>query len=245
MQRAQEDADEDARSSGTILGSLAVAFPRTLPIMAGFLVLGISYGFLMTSRGFPVIYPLAMSALIYAGSMEFVTVDLLMSTFNPWGALMLTLMVNARHLFYGLAMLPVFRGTGRKKPYLIFGMCDETFALESAEPHPAGTDKGWYLFFVTLLNQIYWVGGATLGAVLGNLANFDTRGLDFVLTAMFLVLFLEQWRQAEARVPALIGLLASLACLLVFGPDRFIIPSMAVILAVFILLDFRSQREAS
>ena len=232
MQRAQEEADDDAKSSGTVLDSLAAAFPRTLPILAGFMVLGASYGFLMTSRGFPVIYPLAMSALIYAGSMEFVTVDLLMSTFNPWGALMLT-------------MLPVFRGTGRKKPYLIFGMCDETFALESADPHPAGTEKGWYLFFVTLLNQIYWVGGATLGAVLGNLANFDTRGLDFVLTAMFLVLFLEQWRQAEARLPALIGLLASLACLLVFGPDRFIIPSMVVILAIFIFLDFRSQREAS
>ena len=229
MQRAQEEADDDAKSSGTVLDSLAAAFPRTLPILAGFMVLGASYGFLMTSRGFPVIYPLAMSALIYAGSMEFVTVDLLMSTFNPWG----------------LAMLPVFRGTGRKKPYLIFGMCDETFALESADPHPAGTDKGWYLFFVTLLNQIYWVGGATLGAVLGNLANFDTRGLDFVLTAMFLVLFLEQWRQAEARVPALIGLLASLACLLVFGPDRFIIPSMVVILAIFIFLDFRSQRKDS
>lgn len=228
----------DQTKTGSVAGkAFKAAFPLTLPILAGFLFLGISYGFLMTSKGFPIIYPLAMSALIFAGSMEFVTVDLLLSTFNPLGALALTLMVNARHLFYGLAMLPQFRGTGWKKPYLIFGMCDETFALISSNKEPPGVDRGWFMFFITLLNQAYWVGGATAGAVLGNLARFDARGLEFVLTSMFTVLFVDQWLKTRTHSPAVIGLASSLVCLLVFGPDHFIIPSMVLIVAVFAIAD--------
>lgn len=235
--KGRKETMKQVREGSAVSKAFRAALPLTLPILAGFLFLGISYGFLMTSKGFPIIYPLAMSALIFAGSMEFVTVELLLSAFDPLGALVLTLMVNARHLFYGLAMLPRFRGTGWKKPYLIFGMCDETFALISSSKEPPGVDRGWFMFFITLLNHAYWVGGAVAGAVLGNLARFDARGLEFVLTAMFAVLFIDQWMRTKTHSPALIGLTASLVCLLVFGPDHFIIPSMVLIVAAFAIAD--------
>lgn len=218
------------------LKAFKAALPYTLPICAGFLFLGISYGFLMGSRGFSFVYPLCMSALIFAGSMEFVTVDLLLSTFNPIAAFIMALMVNARHLFYGLTMLDRFRDTGRKKPYLIFGMCDETFAINSSVEPPADVDRGWFMFFVTLLNQLYWVAGATIGGVLGNVVSFDTTGLDFVLTALFFVLFLDQWLAATGKVPAVAGVTASAVCLAALGPDAFMIPAMALILVIFYLM---------
>ena len=144
------------------------ALPYSLPICIGFLFIAMSYGFLMRSRGFSVFYPMAMSAFIFAGSMEFVAVELLLSAYAPLHAFLLTLMVNARHLFYGISMLEKYKGMGWKKPYLIFGMCDENL-LHQLHRHPAGgrADRGWFMFFVTLLNQTYWVAGATLGALLG------------------------------------------------------------------------------
>ncbi len=226
------------------LKAFKAALPYTLPICAGFIFLGISYGFLMGSRGFSFVYPLCMSALIFAGSMEFVTVDLLLSTFNPLIALVMALMVNARHLFYGLSMLERFRGTGRKKLYLIFGMCDETFAINSSVEPPADVDRTWFMFFVTLLNHLYWITGATLGGILGNVLTFDTTGLDFVLTALFFVLFLDQWLAATGNVPAVVGVAASAACLAVLGPDAFMIPAMALILGIFYLM-WRSETPLS
>ena len=143
------------------------ALPYSLPICIGFLFIAMSYGFLMRSRGFSVFYPMAMSAFIFAGSMEFVAVELLLSAYAPLHAFLLTLMVNARHLFYGISMLEKYKGMGWKKPYLIFGMCDETFSINCTVTPPEGVDRGWFMFFVTLLNQTYWVAGATLGALLG------------------------------------------------------------------------------
>ena len=140
------------------------ALPYSLPICIGFLFIAMSYGFLMRSRGFSVFYPMAMSAFIFAGSMEFVAVELLLSAYAPLHAFLLTLMVNARHLFYGISMLEKYKGMGWKKPYLIFGMCDETFSINCTVTPPEGVDRGWFMFFVTLLNQTYWVAGATLGA---------------------------------------------------------------------------------
>ncbi len=212
------------------------AFPYTVPICAGFLFLGISYGFLMSSKGFPIIYPLCMSLLIFAGSMEFVTVNLLLSTFQPISAFLLALMVNARHIFYGISMLEKFKGTGKKKWYLIFGMCDESFSINCSAKIPEGIDQGWFLFFVTLLNHIYWVSGATIGAILGNIITFHTEGIEFVLTALFLVIFLNQWMETKRHTPALIGVAASLVSLLIFGPDNFMIPAMLLILAVFLAI---------
>ena len=164
------------------------ALPYTLPICFGFLFLGMSYGFLMHSKGFPFVYPLFMSLFIFAGSMEFVTVNLLLSAFHPLSAFLLALMVNARHLFYGISMLDKYKNCGPKKFYLIYGMCDESFSINCAVTPPPEIDRGWFMFFVTLLNHIYWVSGATLGALLGYVIHFDTTGIEFVMTALFVVM---------------------------------------------------------
>lgn len=210
-------------------------FPNTLPILAGFLFLGIAYGIYANTSGFPAIYPMVMSFTIFAGAMEFVAVQLLLGAFNPLGALMLTLMVNARHLFYGISMLDKYKGTGWKKPYLIFGMCDESFSINCTADIPAGIDKGWFMFFVTLLNQFYWVLGATLGGCFGSLIHFNAKGLDFVMTALLVVIFLNQWMKEKKHYSSLMGLGLSALCLVIFGPDNFIIPSMICVIALLSL----------
>ncbi len=210
--------------------ALSAAFPYTIPIFAGFWFLGLAYGIYMNVSGFSAWYPMFMSMLIFGGSLEFVAVTMLLSSFAPLQTLIMTLMIQARHLFYGLSMLDKFKGTGWKKPYLIFGMCDETFSINYTAKIPEHVDKGWFMFFVTLLNQIYWVSGATLGGILGSLLSFDTEGLDFVMTAMLVVIFLEQWLKEKKHYTALIGVLCSAGCLLLFGAESFMIPTMACIL---------------
>ncbi|MFR7990132.1 MAG: AzlC family ABC transporter permease [Anaerovoracaceae bacterium] len=210
--------------------ALSAAFPYTIPIFAGFWFLGLAYGIYMNVSGFSAWYPMFMSMLIFGGSLEFVAVTMLLSSFAPLQTLIMTLMIQARHLFYGLSMLDKFKGTGWKKPYLIFGMCDETFSINYTAKIPEDVDKGWFMFFVTLLNQIYWVSGATLGGILGSLLSFDREGLDFVMTAMFVVIFLEQWLKEKKHYTALIGVLCSAGCLLLFGAESFMIPTMACIL---------------
>ena len=209
------------------------ALPRTLPILVGFVFLGMSYGLLMRSKGFSFIYPMFMSMFIFAGSMEFVTANLLLADFNPIYAFLLALMVNARHLFYGISMLEKFDGTGWKKPYLIFGMCDETFSVNCTADLPPDVDKGWFMFFVTLLNQIYWVVSSTAGSLLGYVIHFNTKGIEFVMTALFVVMFLGQWEKKENRVPALVGLIGTAVCLPIFGSKYFIVPAMVLIVAAF------------
>lgn len=211
------------------------AFPHTLPICIGFLFLGMSYGFLMRSKGFSFVYPMFMSLFIFAGSMEFVTINLLLSAFHPLSAFFLTLMVNARHLFYGISMLEKYRHVGWKKAYLIYGMCDESFTINCTVTPPADVDKGWFMLFVTLLNQIYWVSGATLGALLGYIIHFDATGIEFVMTALFVVMFINQWEEASHHKSALTGIACSFICLLIFGGQNFILPAMVSIVLCFLL----------
>lgn len=216
----------------TIRKAFRCAFPYTIPIFAGFWFLGLTYGIYMNVSGFSFWYPMLMSLTIFAGSMEFVTVNLLLGAFDPLQALALTLMINARHLFYGISMLDKYRGTGWKKIYLIFGMCDESFSINCSAEIPKDVDRGWFMFFVTLLNHFYWFSGATLGGIFGSLLHFNTEGLEFVMTAMFVVIFLEQWRKERRHTSALLGLALPLLCLILFGADNFIIPAMAALLLV-------------
>lgn len=221
----------------TLSTALRAAFPLTIPIMTGFLFLGTAYGVYMNASGFPAVYPILMSLTIFAGSMEFVAVNLLLGAFDPLGALLLTLMVNARHLFYGIAMLDRYRAVeGKKRWYLIFGMCDESFSVNCAAQVPEGVDRGWFYFFVTLLNQCYWVCGATLGGVFGSLLDFDLEGLEFVMTALLAALFLEQLLKEKDHTSAFLGLGLSAVCLAVFGSEGFMIPAMLAILGALTLL---------
>lgn len=221
---------------GGKLAAFRAAFPHTIPILTGFGFLGMAYGVLMHAMGFSFLYPMIMSLTIFGGSLEFVVATMLLAPFAPVEAFVMALLIQARHLFYGIAMLERYKGLGRKRGYLIYGLCDETFSINCTAQIPEGVDRGWFYFFVTLLNQFYWVAGATVGGLLGSLLSFDFQGLDFVMTAMFAVFFLEQLLKEKTPWPALIGVGSSVACLLAFGPESFLIPAMACILLLLGLL---------
>ena len=216
--------------------ALKAAFPYTIPIFAGFWFLALAYGIYMNVSGFSFWYPMAMSAIIYGGSLEFVAVSMLLSPFAPVQTFLMTLMIQARHLFYGISMLDKYNHLGAKKLYIIYAMCDKTFSVNYTAKIPDDVDRGWFYFFVSLLNQIYWVSGATIGGLLGSLIHFDTTGLDFVMTAMFVVIFMEQWMKEKHHFSELIGLIAAVGCLLLFGADNFMIPTMVCILAALSFL---------
>lgn len=227
----------------TIKKAFTAAFPNTIPIFAGFWFLGMTYGIYMNVSGFSFWYPMLMSLTIFAGSIEFVTVNMLLGAFNPLQALAMTLMINARHLFYGISMLEKYRGTGWKKFYLIFGMCDESFSINYTARIPKDVDCGWFMFAVTLLNHFYWFSGATLGGIFGSLIHFNTEGLEFVMTAMFIVIFLEQWMKEKDHRSGILGLVLSGICLIAFGADHFIIPAMLAILAVLTVMRTKIEKE--
>lgn len=221
--------------------AFSAAFPHTIPILAGFLFLGISYGLYATAAGFAFWYPILMAVVIFGGSLEFVAVEMLLGVFAPVQTIIMALMIQARHLFYGISMLEKYKGTGWKKVYLIYGMCDESFSINCSADIPADIDKGWFMFFVTLLNQCYWVMGTAVGAVLGSVVTLNLDGLEFVMTAMFVVIFMDQWLKEKKHYTGMIGVAASAACLLVFGADSFMIPTMLCVLCL--LTVFRKPIE--
>lgn len=228
--------------SKKIKAAFFAAFPNTIPIFAGFLFLGIAYGIYMNQSGFKFYYPMFMSFIIFAGSVEFATVSWLLGSFDPVNIFFLTLMINARHLFYGLSMLEKYNIPGWKKLYLIYGMCDESFSINATVDVPKDIDKGLFMFFVTILNQIYWVAGATIGGIFGSFIPFDTKGLEFVMTALFVVIFLENWLKEKDHNASVIGLFISFICLMIFKGTNFIIPSMIIILSILTLLRGRLQK---
>lgn len=223
--------------------ALKAAFPQTIPIFTGFCFLGLAYGIYMNASGFSFVYPMFMSLLIFGGSLEFVAVEMLLSPFAPLSVIIMTLLIQARHLFYGISMLDKYKGMGWKKFYLIFGMCDESFSINCSAQIPEDVDKGWFMFFVTLLNQFYWVASATIGGLIGSLLKINTDGISFVMTAMFVVIFLDQWLKEDSHISSLIGIIVSAICLICFGADSFMLPTMACIL--ILLTVFRKNIEKS
>lgn len=221
--------------------ALKAAFPHTLPVLTGFFFLSMAYGILMDSKGYGVAWTALFSLVVFAGSAQYMAISFLTSIFNPIYALLMTLMINARHLFYGISMLDRYRASGKFKPYLIFGMCDETFSIVCSVQAPKDVDKNWFYFFITFLNHSYWVIGSIIGGLLGTMITFNISGLDFVLTALFIVIFLGQWKAKSDHKPAMTGLVCSIICLIIFGPDNFIIPSMIAILSVLTI--FRKDYE--
>ena len=212
--------------------TIQAAFPHTIPVLTGYLFVGLAFGFLLQSKGFDFLWAGFMSVTVFAGAMQFVTITLISEPFSPLSVFLITLMVNARHIFYGFSMLEKFRGTGKYKPYLVFGLTDETFTLLYSVIPPAGVSPGGLFFFITLLNHCYWIAGSVFGALLGAQLPFNTEGIEFVMVALFTAIAVEQFRLKHNRIPCMIGLAASLSCLLVFGPERFLLPAMAVIVVV-------------
>lgn len=220
----------------TKLRALRAAFPHTIPVLTGFLVLGIAYGVLMQTKGYGVICAVAMSAIAFCGSMQFVALTLLTTVFVPVQAFFLSLMVNARHLFYGISMLEKYKGLGKLRYFLIYTLCDETFSIASSIDPPADIARKDFYFFISLLDYLYWIIGTFLGSVLGSFITFNTEGLDFVLTALFVVLLLEQLKHRENIPSALAGLAATVVALLIFGADNMVIPAMVLILVILLVM---------
>ena len=218
------------------------ALPRTIPVMVGYLFLGAAYGILMNVNGYGIGWTFAISVLVYAGSLQYLGVTMLAGMVHPLAALMMSLMLNARHLFYGISMLGKYGEVRRGKPYLIFGLTDETFSVVCHDTAPKNLSQDKVYFWITLLDQCYWVLGSVLGAIAGSFITFDTTGLDFALTALFVVIFVDQWKQKEGHVPAVIGVLASVVCLMLWGASSFIIPAMALILAI-LTWQYRKERK--
>lgn len=220
------------------------AFTATIPVMTGYLVLAIGFGILLKTKGYGLGWAIAMSGFIYAGSMQYLAIDLLSGGASLIATALTTFMVNARHLFYGISMVDRYKDTGRKKPYLIFALTDETYSLVCSEESVKGIEEPKeYYFLVSLFNQTYWVVGSVIGSLLGNIIPFNVEGIDFALTALFVTIFVEQWLTAKAYFPALTGLFVSAIFLETWGADKFLIPSMVMI--VVLLLLNRKQMEGT
>lgn len=209
---------------------------KTLPVMAGYIVLGIGFGILLNVNGYGLFWALIMSIFIFAGSAQYVGITLLSGGASILTTAITILMVNARHLFYGISMINRYKGAGKRKPYLIFALTDETYSLVCNGEYPEGVDKHRYWFLISLFNQFYWVLGSVIGSLLGTLIKFDTTGIDFSMTALFVTVFVEQWLSTKEHRPALIGIGASTLCLLVFGSESFLIPSMILIVVLLFLI---------
>lgn len=220
------------------------AFPLTLPVLAGYLVLGIGFGVLLQRAGFGIGWALLMSFTIYSGSMQYVGVSVLSGGISLLNAAVITVTVNARYLFYGLSMLERFRGLGWKKLPLIFGLTDETYSIICTTPVPIGMNRGVFYLALSMLNQSYWIMGSCIGSLIGSAFAFDSAGMEFSMTALFVVLFVEQWlTEKDSRILAVIGVGLSFLCLVILGADRFIVPSMILIVVVLAFLRKPLQKK--
>lgn len=225
------------------MAALRYAFPKTVPVMAGYLVLGTAYGILMNVNGYGIWWAVLISIFVYAGSLQYLGITFFAAAVNPWYAFFMSLMLNARHLFYGLSMLDKYKDGGKLKPYLIFALTDETFSVLCNEEVPEGINKYHVYFFASLLDHLYWVTGALIGSLAGGLIRFDTAGMDFALTALFVVIFVDQWKSGQGHKAALAGAGASALCVAVFGQSVFIIPAMILILIIITAWYFKEKRE--
>lgn len=223
--------------------AVRAAFLDTVPVMAGYLFLGFGFGIVLYQSGYGVLWALTMSLFIYAGSMQYLTVSLLSGGAGLLTAAMTTLLVNARHLFYGISMVDTYKGAGKKKPYMIFALTDETYSLVSQNQMPDGVSRHSYCFLVSLFDQIYWVVGSVVGSVAGSVLPFNFEGIDFALTALFVTIFVEQWLSTDNHKPAIIGVAATALCLALFGRDLSLIPSMVIIAVSLTLMQKTGRRK--
>lgn len=206
------------------------AFPVTIPVMLGYLSIGIAFGLLFEKAGYHFIWAFAMSLLVYAGAMQFIAVSFFYGGIGLVQIALMTLAVNVRHIFYGLSFLDKFSNMGKKKWYMIFALTDETYSLLCGTKAPPDLDERKFFFYIAFLNQSYWVLGSVIGSLVGSVITFNTTGMDFAMTALFIVIFIDQWKAYCTHIPAMIGIVSTILCLLTFGADNLIIPAMILIL---------------
>ena len=218
----------------TYKAAFKAAFPHTIPVMTGYLFIGIAFGVMFADKGYNFVWAGIMSLLVYAGSGQYLAVNFFEPSVSLLQVMFLTFMVNVRHIFYGLSLLDKFKVSGKKKPYMIFSLTDETYSLYFLTKTPENVDEGKFLFAIATLDQSYWVIGSIIGAVVGTVIPFNSTGIDFAMTALFIVIFVEQWLQKKNRFPAIVGVVSSVVSLLVFGKDSFILPTMIVVMIVLL-----------
>lgn len=223
--------------------ALKAAFPVTIPVLLGYVFVGIAFGLLFQKAGYNFLWALLMSATVYAGSMQFVAINFFTGGFGLVQVVLMTLLVNIRHIFYGLSFIEKYKNMGRKKPYMIFSLTDETYSLLCSQKAPQGVDGNLFFFCIALLNQCYWIAGSVLGSVAGSLITFNTKGIDFAMTALFVVIFVEQWKASRSHIPALVGIAGTVLARLVFGAANMVLPAMLVITLVLLFLRGPLQKK--
>ncbi len=223
--------------------TIKAAFPHTIPVLTGYVVLGIGFGILLQSKGFSWIWSFFMSIFIFAGSMQYASINLLASGADYITCAIMTLVINFRHLFYGIAVLTKYKNAGKAKPLLIHELTDETFSLVCSAQPPEDVDPIAFYLAISVLDHLYWIFGCTFGAILGSVIHFNTMGIDFVMTALFIVIFTEQWLSTKDHLPACTGLVITLICLVLFGSSKFLIPALITITAILTLLRNKLEKE--
>ncbi|MBR6619582.1 MAG: AzlC family ABC transporter permease [Clostridia bacterium] len=224
--------------------TVKAAFIKSLPVFAGYIVLGIGFGVLLGKAGYGLIWALVMSVTMYAGTMQYVAVGLLSGGASLISTAVTTLLVQARHLFYGISMIDKYKGAGWKKIYLAFSLTDETYSLLCDGHYPEGSNPHWYRFFVSIFNQSYWIMGCLIGNFIGTNVPFNSKGIEFAMTSIFVTVFVEQWKSTKNHLPAIIGVISTAVCLAVFGSEDFLIPSMIVITVLLFALRKPLEKKA-
>ncbi len=215
--------------------TIRFAFYKTIPVLLGYLFLGLAFGLLLQEAGYSFWWALLASGIVYAGSIQFVLVDFLSGGAGVVTVAVMTLLINSRHAFYGLSFVEKFRKM-KTYPYMIFSLTDETYSLLCSLKTPAGMEEKQAMFLIAFFDQIYWVLGSVLGAALGQVLPFDMTGIDFAMTALFITIFIDQWREAKSHIPAVTGLCSSVICLLIFGGSNFILPSLVITVGILTAL---------
>lgn len=208
------------------------AFPYTIPVLTGYLFIGIAFGVMYAEKGYSFLWAALMSILVYAGSGQYLAVNFFVPGISFLHVIFMTLMVNIRHIFYGISLLDKFNQMGAKRWYMIFGLTDETYSLLCTTNIPEDVEEEKFLFAISIMNQSYWVIGSVIGGLAGAVLPFESEGIDFAMTALFVVIFVEQWMNKSNRIPELTGIIASVICLQFFGAEQFVLPSMLLIIMV-------------
>lgn len=219
------------------------AFPYTIPVMTGYLFIGIAFGVMYAEKGYSFLWAILMSLLVYAGSGQYLAVNFFVPGISFIQVIFLTLTVNIRHVFYGISLLEKFHNMGKKRWYMIFGLTDETYSLLCTTKVPKGVEEDKFLLSISLMNQFYWLVGSAIGGLAGTLLPINTEGIDFAMTALFVVIFVEQWMSKNNRIPAVIGVVAAILCLQIFGSGGFVLPSMLLIILVLFVSKKRLERK--
>lgn len=221
------------------------AFPYTIPVLTGYLFIGIAFGVMYAEKGYSFLWAILMSLLVYAGSGQYLAVNFFVPGISFVQVVFMTLMVNVRHIFYGISLLEKFNKMGKKRWYMIFGLTDETYSLLCTTKIPRDVEEDKFLLAISILNQSYWVAGSALGGLAGAFLPFNSEGIDFAMTALFVVIFVEQWMDARNRIPAAVGVSAAFICLQIFGADSFVLPSMLCMVLVLFVGRTRLERRVN